>query len=143
MDVVRETAFIQTFVQRERRERSALELTSLKKRGRFINSLCHSYQHILDMRYAKQITGDKKSIQHSIIQSFIHRGTTETVYIISANDSMDGLYLGMEEAIHAIYFYGLPSILLHPSSPIGYFQAEQEVGSPPRYLLEHPSCHTQ
>ncbi len=51
MDADQEVRFIQAFVRRERRERAQFELLSQKKRGAFLNRLCHTYADIFDARY--------------------------------------------------------------------------------------------
>lgn len=53
MNPVEET-FINTFVQKACRERALFELGSEKKRGRFLNKLCHGYSGIFDNRYLQR-----------------------------------------------------------------------------------------
>jgi hypothetical protein len=48
-----ETAFVNAFILRERRERYRTQLSSRKKRGLFLDRLNHRFSHDLDDRYVR------------------------------------------------------------------------------------------
>jgi hypothetical protein len=137
MDTTVETLFIRSFVQKERRERTQFELLSPKKRGAFLNKLCHTYNNVLDMRYAQAVSNEIE-YPKMVVHHLKHHLAPKTVYVISTIDDIDGTLLPLEEAVERIFFHGLPSILLCIPDKLSYFQAEQVVGPPPRFVLKRP-----
>lgn len=135
MDRDRETDFIQAFVRRERRERAQFELFSPKKRGAFLNRLCHTFQDILDTRYLKPIP-EPNSDYRALLRHLTQRHAPETCYVISTIAELDGQHVRLAEALEKVVGFGLPSIVICLPGILGYFEAEQENGSPPRYMLE-------
>jgi hypothetical protein len=59
----------------------------------------------------------------------------DTCHVISCNDALDGKRVPLRDAVRATLGYGLPSILICVPDSLAYFEAEQEQGPPPRYLL--------
>ena len=92
MDRDRETDFIQAFVRRERRERAQFELFSPKKRGAFLNRLCHTFQDILDTRYLKPIP-EPNSDYRALLRHLTQRHAPETCYVISTIAELDGQHV--------------------------------------------------
>jgi hypothetical protein len=62
-------------------------------------------------------------------------GARKECHVISFKDSVDGKQMTLEDAIHATVGFGLPSILICIPDSLCYFEAEQERGAGPRYLL--------
>ena len=56
--------------------------------------------------------------------------------MISWNQETDGRHLPLIEALKKVVGYGRPSIVSCVEGEIAYFESEQEVGSPPRFLLK-------
>jgi hypothetical protein len=135
MDRDQEAGFIQAFVRRERRERAQFELFSPKKRGAFLNRLCHTYQDILDTRYLKPIP-EPNSDYRAILRHLTHRHAPETCYVIATIAELDGQHVRLSDALEKVVGVGLPSIVICLPGTLGYFEAEQENGPPPRYVLE-------
>ena len=135
MDELREHRFIQSFVQRERQERAWFELSSPRRRGRFLGRLCHSYANILDMRYARPLPDMWQSPDRATAYLIQQKAPTHC-YVVSSIDGIDGTEMSLHDALNHIYGYGLPSILICIDDRLAYFQAEQEVGKTPRYWLE-------
>lgn len=134
MNTEQESNFIQAFVRRERRERSRYELLSKKRRSSFINRLCHRYDDIFDARYLKQIPPPNSDCT-TILRLLQQKGASDQCYAISASDEIDGKTITLSEALHKAVGYGLPTVLICIPGRLAYFEAEQEIGSPPRYLL--------
>lgn len=135
MDRDQEADFIQAFVRRERRERAQFELLSPKKRVAFLNRLCHTYQDTLDTRYLKSIP-TPNSDYRAILRHLTDKHAPETCYVISTLANLDGQRVRLTDALEKVVGFGLPSIIICLPGRLGYFEAEQEVGAPPRYMLE-------
>jgi hypothetical protein len=135
MDTQQELHFIQAFVRRERRERAQFELLSHKKRGAFLNRLCHAYADVLDTRYLKPLSAPNSDYR-AIVQTLRARQAPELCYVISSIRELDGQSVQLTTALERIVGFGLPSIVVCIPERLAYFEAEQEGGAPPRYLLE-------
>lgn len=132
-----ETRFIQAFVRRERRERARFELGSPAKRGAFLSRLCHTYHDVLDMRYLAPLA-DPVAAHSAILRALVERRAPRTCYVISSAAAVDGQELPLADALERVVGFGLPSIVICIPGTLGYFEAEQEYGPPPRYWLERP-----
>ena len=128
-----EEAFVTNFVQKSRRERAILELDSVSRRGRFLNRLCHDFAGVFDGRYLQPLLEPEDGI--SLRKRLEKLGAKRTCHVISCNDDVDGKEILLGDAIQAVMGYGLPSILICASDSLAYFEAEQEKGPPPRFLL--------
>lgn len=134
MDVGQELIFIEAFVQAQRRERARFELGSAKRRGAFLSRLCHQYADLLDPRYLIPIAPSGASPE-AIVALLRGRGAGRSCYAISTIDALDGQVVDLAEGLRRAVGHGLPSILLADPGRLGYFEAEQEQGPPPRFLL--------
>jgi hypothetical protein len=128
-----EEAFVNTFVRRDRRERALFELSSESKRGKFLNRLCHEYAGVFDARYLRPIPEAEDC--GSVFKLLRESGAAGTCHVISCNEAVDGRQLLLEEAIRATVGFGFPSVLICAPDSLAYFEAEQEKGAPPRFLL--------
>lgn len=135
MNIEQETQFIQRFVRCDRRERARLELLSAKKRGAFLGRLCHTYAEIFDMRYLKPVSFPNSDYR-AILQTLINKNAPKQCYVISGSTELDGQYADLPGALERVVGLGLPSVVICMPGSLGYFEAEQEAGPPPRYLLE-------
>lgn len=135
MDQQQELAFIQSFVRRERRERARLELLTPKRRFTFLNRLCHTYPDILDMRCCTPVPPAENSCP-GILALLRRAGAPADCYAISYEEAIDGRWLPLAEALQAVVGLGLPSVLICRERHLAYFEAEQEQGPPPRFLLQ-------
>ena len=129
-----EESFVNTFVQKQRRERALFELGSESKRVRFLDRLCHTYAGVFDARYLRPLPelGHDPEV---LIKRLRKLGAGSTCHVISFNEDIDGRELALEDAIRATLGFGFPSILICLPDSLAYFEAEQEKGPPPRYLL--------
>jgi hypothetical protein len=128
-----EEAFVNTFVRKDRRERALFELGTESKRGRFLSRLCHDYAGVFDARYLRPISTPEEGA--GLLKLLRESGAGRTCHVISHNDAIDGKQLPLEDAIRATAGFGLPSILICAADSLAYFEAEQEKGPPPRYIL--------
>jgi hypothetical protein len=128
-----EEAFVNAFVQKDRRERALFELGSESKRGRFLNRLCHDYAGVFDTRYLRPIP--EAADGGSVLKLLRKSGAAGTCHVISCNEAVDGKPLPLEDAIRATVGFGLPSVLICAPDSLAYFEAEQEKGAPPSFLL--------
>jgi hypothetical protein len=135
MDIEQETQFIKRFVRRERRERARFELQSAKKRSAFLSRLCHMYAEIFDMRYLRPVPLPNSDYR-TILQALINKHAPKQCYVISGITELDGKFMDLPGALERVVGFGLPSIVICIPGTLGYFEAEQEAGPPPRYLLE-------
>ncbi|MCU0492781.1 MAG: hypothetical protein MUD01_14415 [Chloroflexaceae bacterium] len=135
MDVEQERLFIQSFVLRERRERAAFELASPKRRPAFLNRLCHTYAAVLDMRYAQALPASLADWQ-AVLAILLAKHALPMCYAISMSDALDGKHMPLEQVLQGAVSFGLPSIVICIPGKLAYFEAEQEHGPPPRFLLE-------
>ena len=131
----KEEIFVKTFILRKRKERSLFELGSRKKRPKFLNKLSHGYMDTLDGRFMESIPVPN-SDPSDIFNLLRKHGAPDLCYAISSNDDLDGKEVPLIEALQIAVGYGLPSILLCIPDKLAYFEAEQEIGPPPRYLLK-------
>ncbi|KAB8141177.1 hypothetical protein F8S13_20465 [Chloroflexia bacterium SDU3-3] len=58
--------------------------------------------------------------------------------MLSSIAELDGRELPLAHALERVVGYGLPSVVICIAGRLGYFEAEQEHGPPPRYWLERP-----
>jgi hypothetical protein len=132
-----EKAFVNTFVQKNRRERAIFELGSDSNRGKFLNRLCHDYLGVLDNRYLHSLPVACFDTASLLLQ-LRKLGAGNTCHAISCNEAVDGKQIPLEYALEATVGYGLPSILICAADSLAYFEAEQEQGPPARFFLIKP-----
>ena len=128
-----EEVFINTFVQKNRRERALLELGSDSRRDRFLNRLCHDYAGVFDTRHLQPIPKQENEVV--LLKGLWKSRGAKTCYVISSNPDVDGRDVLLEDAMKATMGFGSPSILICRPDSLAYFEAEQVKGPPPRYLL--------
>jgi hypothetical protein len=128
-----EEAFVNNFVQKSRRERASFELGSESRRGRFLSRLCHDFAGIFEARHLRPLPDAEDTV--SLRKRLEELGAKKTCHVISCNDDVDGKEVLLGDAIQAVMGYGLPSILICAADSLAYFEAEQEKGPPPRFLL--------
>lgn len=130
-----EKTFVENFVIKIKRERSLFELGVNNKRGNFFNKLCHKYNEIIDSRNVLKIPEPNSNLS-AISQLLLKHGAEKNCYVMSSFGEIDGLFFPLIEALEKCVGRGLPSIIICNPSRLAYFEAEQEVGPPPRFLLK-------
>ena len=133
----REAIFVESFVQRGRRERVLYELGSSKKRQDFFEKLCHNFLEILEPKFMLPI--ERAYSEPEDIYSLLRgRGAQGSGSILSFYSELDGLEMPLDEALKQVVGRGFPSIICCLQGRLAYFEAEQVAGPPPRYILARP-----
>ena len=130
-----ERKFVEAFVQPKRRERSSFELGSKKKRRDFFVKLCHGYMDILDHRFMVQIP-PPNSDPGMILRLMEERGAGTDCYVMSYHTERDGDTKKLSQALEEGVGNGMAIVIVSDPEKLAYFEAEQELGPPPRFLLE-------
>ncbi len=134
IDKTEEKLFIESFVKKNKRDRSLFELNSKKKRGNFFNKLCHRYDEIIDSRYMEKI---QTSSSIDIFNLLKKEGAKKDCYILSYLEELDGHRMPLSDALKECVGRGMPSIVSCIPGKLAYFEAEQEAGPPPRFILRN------
>src|SRR5688572_1570764 len=80
--------FIKTFVSKDKRERSELELNNEKKRSKFADRLNHTWDTVLDMKFVTQIPSGVND--YEFIKKELKINDNESYYVIYNHDDIDG-----------------------------------------------------
>lgn len=129
-----EATFVANFIRKDRRERAIFELGSASKRGKFINRLCHDFSGVFDPRFLHPLP-ELGFDPGALVKRLRTLGAGSECHVISSNDAVDGQRMALEGAVRATVGFGLPSILICIPDSLCYFEAEQERGAAPRFLL--------
>jgi hypothetical protein len=124
--------FINNFIQKDRRERVLLQLTSPKKRIQFTGKLNHEWDTILDMRRVKQIP--KGFEDYKFAAQELKLSGKEPCIIISNHDEIDGQEKTFEQAFDAVYGRGFASIIVTASGDKMYLETELVQGRQNRFV---------
>jgi len=135
MDKEQEKRIVKRFFAKRIQDRVIFELSSEKKRVEALNRLCHDYGKTLLPEYMIEISTPNSDYQE-IATLLKKQGAPNECYVISWNEEIDGKKLSINEALKKVVGYGMPSIVSCVEGSLAYFEAEQEVGSPPRFLLK-------
>ncbi|MGE5397579.1 MAG: hypothetical protein ACM3MK_08635 [Chitinophagales bacterium] len=129
-----EIEIIKTFFHKSIQDRAIFELNSSKKRKPFIGRLSHNFQEIFNQKYLIKIQLPNSNYV-DILRSLKQYGANDKCYSISSNGEIDGKELSLTEALEKAVGFGMPSII-YCGSGLAYFEAEQESGAPPRFILK-------
>ncbi len=135
MEKATEKEFVEAFVLKKKRERSIFELNSKKKRREFFSKLCHRYDNIIDSRYMTKLKAPNSNSK-DIYQILMKEGAGKNCYMLSYFEDLDGKTMPLTEALDNCVGRGMPSVVICDPGKLAYFEAEQETGSPPRFLLK-------
>ena len=130
-----EKIFIETFVVKNKRDRSLFELNSKKKRRDFFSKLSHRYDEIIDLRYTTKIPSPNSSSEY-IHQILKKHGAGKDCYLLSYFNELDRKMMLLSEALEQCVGRGMSSIVICIPNKLAYFEAEQEVGPPPRFIIK-------
>ncbi|WP_066370725.1 hypothetical protein [Neobacillus fumarioli] len=130
-----EEKIIKSFFNKRVQQRILYELFSPQKRGDALWKLNHSYSGTLRKEFMIQIPKSQLDRQE-IERLLIKQGAGDTCYVMSLNDAIDGKEMDLKTAIDRVFGYGLSSIISCVHGHLAYFQAEQELGAPPRFILK-------
>lgn len=130
-----EIAFVESFVLKNKRERSIFELNSKKKRKNFFSKLCHRYNDIIDNRFMTELSAPNSNYSE-IYRLLMEEGAGRDCYLISYFEELDGKRIPLAQALKNCVGGGMPSIVICDPGKLAYFEAEQQAGPPPRFLLK-------
>lgn len=135
MNKEQEEIIVKSFFTKSLRERVMFELSSSKRRKDALSRLCHTYHTTLIERYMVEIPKPNSNPAEieAILKSY---GAGKSCYVISWSDELDGKHLPLRTALERAVGLGLPSIISCIPGKLAYFEAEQEYGAPPRYILK-------
>ncbi|SEN57276.1 hypothetical protein [Lihuaxuella thermophila] len=135
MDPKYEEIIVKNFFINRIRDRILYELSSPKRRIHALNRLCHNYKDTLDEKYLIEVP--KPNSNYAEIVSLLKKyGAGNFCYAISFNKDIDGKHLPLSDALKKAVGYGLPSLLICIPDELGYFESEQEFGSPKRFIIK-------
>lgn len=135
MDKEIEMEIIKAFVNKNMQERFLFELFSTKKRKNSIGRLCHQYDKIFNKDYMIEIPKDNLNLT-GIGSMLENHEINNNCYLISYDEQIDGLYLPLMQALERVVGLGMPSIISCITGKLAYFEGEQEIGVPPRFILK-------
>lgn len=132
-----EETIVKAFFNKNKQQRVLFELFSPRKRGDALWRLNHNYSVILRKEFMIPIP--KSNLERQEIGRLLtEQGATDICYVMSINEAIDGKEMDLKTAIDRVFGYGLSSIISCINGKLAYFQAEQELGAPPRFLLKRP-----
>ncbi|ULO05358.1 hypothetical protein H1230_19925 [Paenibacillus sp. 19GGS1-52] len=129
-----EIIVVKTFFEKRIQERVLFELSSPKKRKDAIGRLNHQYKQTLNENYMIEIPKPNSNYLH-IANLLKNYGAGDYCYVISWSDSIDTQELPLTTALEKAVGLGMPTLISCIPNKLIYFEAEQEFGSPPRYIL--------
>ncbi len=126
-----EQAFVESFVQRPRRERALLSLANPKKRRKFVDEFAHRGTYVLA---PECLRGIQPNEQHpdSIYAILRSLGASDSCYIISESSSLDGKEMELLPALKKVVGYGMGTVISCLPGRLGYFEGELRE----RYILQ-------
>jgi hypothetical protein len=135
MDKEQEEIIVKSFFNKRLQMRIMFELSSSKRRKDALSRLCHRYDVTLLKQYRIEIpkpNSDPSEIE-ALLKSY---GAGKTCYLISWYEELDGKHLPLRTALEHAVGRGLPSLMSCTRGKLAYFEAEQEYGAPPRFILK-------
>ncbi len=130
-----EEILIKSFITKRIQDRVLFELFSKKKRLDALQRLNHNYLETLRNEFLIDIP-KPNSNPDEIARILKKHGAGEFCYSISWSETIDGKELPLVTALEKAVGLGMPSIISCIPGKLAYFEAEQEVGSPPRFILK-------
>ena len=125
-----EQGFVDSFVQRARRERALLCLANRKKRRKFVDEFAHHGTYILRSECLRSIKPSQQNPDsiYAILRSL---GAPDTCHVISEG-SFDGREMELLAALKEIVGYGMGTVISCLPGQLGYFEGELRE----RYILQ-------
>ncbi|MFT8318822.1 MAG: hypothetical protein ABF651_11220 [Sporolactobacillus sp.] len=129
-----EKLIVKAFFRKKIQPRILYELFSQKKRDHAMDRLNHRYMEMLRQEFMIELpkpNSDPKEIAR-ILRKY---GAGDICYSIVWSE-MDGRVLPLESTLDKVVGNGSAVIVSCIHGKIAYFEAEQEYGPPPRYILK-------
>jgi hypothetical protein len=125
-----EEQFVESFVQRARRERVRLGLANPKKRRKFVLEFAHHGTYILAPECLRSIKPSQQN-PDSIFAILRSLGAPDTCHLISEG-SLDGEEMELLSALNEVVGRGMGTVISCLPGQLGYFEGELRE----RYILQ-------
>ena len=135
MDKEYERLIVKAFFNKSFQERIMYELSSKRKRKDAIGRLSHDWNIVLNSENLRRIQ-EPCNESSKIVRMLQESGSSDTCYSISFCEEIDAKYMPLQDALRYAFGYGLPSLIVCQGEKLAYFEAEQECGAPPRFILK-------
>ncbi|MGM0924767.1 MAG: hypothetical protein ACQEWW_26890 [Bacillota bacterium] len=132
-----EEIIVKSFFNKRIQQRVLFELFSAKRRMDAMNRLNHNYLTTLLKEFMIEIP-KPNSDPEEIEKLLKKQGAGNDCYAMSWNDSIDGKHMSLTSALEVAVGEGFPSIISCILGKLAYFEAEQDYGPPPRFILKRP-----
>ena len=129
-----EKRFVNNFIRKGRRERSLWALSKAgKKRTEFLNRFHNQWPDLIDQKKCElwDITDSNNVLDR--ISSQLKLKESDVMYTISYYNT-DGQIMHLRNALDKSQSKGCACLLISSDGSKFYFKAEQEVGTPKKYL---------
>jgi hypothetical protein len=125
-----EEEFVESFVQRARRERVRLGVANPKKRRKFVHEFAHHGTYILAPECLRSIKPSQQN-PDSIFAILRGLGAPDTCHLISEG-SLDGEEMELLSALNEVVGRGMGTVISCLPGQLGYFEGELRE----RYILQ-------
>jgi hypothetical protein len=126
---------VKSFFNKTIQQRVLFELSSPKKRRDAINRLNHKYSATLRKEFMIEIPRPNSNPE-KIAEILKKHGAGDFCYSISWCEELDGKELPLLTALEKAVGFGMPSIVSCIPGKLAYFEAEQDFGATPRFMLK-------
>lgn len=115
------TAFIRSFVEKNRQERYLTLASKPKRRRDFVWDLAHDGRH-LDRSFMKRLVEEEKSLT-AVAARLKSLGATDTCHVVAAtNLETDGQEMNTADALAAVVGKFQDCLLFFPSAALAYYE---------------------
>lgn len=118
-----EQAFVESFVQRNRQERSLLALGNSKKRHEFVREFAYHGTYILAPECLRSIKPSQAN-PDSICAILRSLGAPDACYLLSEDSNLDGAEMPLLAALKQVVGGGVGTVISCLPGRLGYFEGE-------------------
>ena len=102
---------------------------------KFFSKLCHRFELVLDGRFMQAIP-TPNSRADDIQKLLESHGAPGRCYVMSYASELDAEERPLADALRDVVGMGMASVVVCIPARLAYFEAEQELGPPPRFILK-------
>ena len=128
-----EKEFIQNFIRKERRERSAWLLRNKKKRTQFIDKFNHNWTDMISEKHLIELNAKSDPNTYEKIKAKIKLKDSDLCYVISYDEN-DGEFIDLKTAFGNSQANGFASLIIGADGKKFYLKTEQEIGAPKEFV---------
>jgi hypothetical protein len=118
-----EQAFVESFIQRNRQERSLLALGNSKKRYKFVREFAHHGTYILAPECLRSIKPNQTN-PDSICAILRSLGAPDMCYLLSEDKDLDGAEMPLLTALKQVVGGGMGTVISCLPGLLGFFEGE-------------------